>query len=145
MKPGITRRWFRFQVVGAAGTCVQLGSLLVLRECLGVGVMAAAATAVEISILHNFYWHRHWTWAAPGGARLKRKPVLLQLCRYNLTYSLVSLTSNPVFTELFMRTFGVHYLIANLMAIATVGLANFLTGELFIFRLTTRRERGTLL
>jgi dolichol-phosphate mannosyltransferase len=133
MTRGLGRRWLKFQAVGAAGTCVQLGSLFFLRECLSLSVLLAAAMAVEISILHNFCWHRHWTWAFTD-SRLRSKPVLRQLCEYNLTCCLVSLVSNVVLTDLFMRTFGVHYLIANLMAIATVGGANFLTAELFIFR-----------
>ena len=133
MRSGAGRRWFKFQAVGAAGTCVQLGSLFLLRECLALNVLLAAAIAVEIAILHNFCWHRHWTWAL-ADARLRSKPVAWQLCEYNLTCCLVSLVSNVVFTGLFMRVFGVHYLIANLMAIAAVGVANFLTAELFIFR-----------
>jgi putative flippase GtrA len=145
MRPGATKRWLKFQAVGAAGTCVQLGSLFLLREGLGVTVMVATAAAVEISILHNFCWHRHWTWALPDGAGLKRKSVLVQLCQYNLTYSLVSLVSNVALTGLFIDACRVHYLIANLMAIATVGVANFLTGELFIFRPIARRGTETRL
>ena len=129
MRPGVARRWFKFQAVGAAGIGVQIASLFLLRECLGLGFPLATAGAVEISILHNFCWHRHWTWAVE-----RPKPVLLQLCEYNLTYSLVSLATNVVLTQFFLEILRVHYLIANLMAIATVGIANFLTGELFIFR-----------
>jgi putative flippase GtrA len=137
MRRGVGGRWLRFQVVGAAGTCVQLGSLFILRECLTVSVLLAAAIAVEISILHNFCWHRHWTWAH-ADARLRSKPVLWQLCEYNLTCCLVSMSSTVFLTYLFLRAFGVHYLLANLMAIAAVGVVNFLTGELFIFRPVSR-------
>jgi putative flippase GtrA len=138
MKRGVGRRWIKFEAVGAAGTCVQLGSLFLLRECLALSVPLATAIAVEISILHNFCWHRRWTWAL-ADARLRSRPVLWQLCEYNLTCCLVSLASNVVFTDLFMRAFRVHYLIANLMAIATVGVVNFLVGELFIFRPVARK------
>lgn len=133
MTRGVGRRWFKFQAVGAAGTCVQLGSLFFLREYLALSVLLAAAIAVEISILHNFCWHRHWTWAI-ADARLRSKPVFRQLCEYNLSYCLLSLISSVVFTDLFMRTLSVHYLIANLMSIGSVGVANFLIGELLIFR-----------
>ena len=142
MRPGVAGRWFKFQAVGAAGICVQIGSLLLLRGCLGLSVMLATAAAVEISILHNFCWHRHWTWALPGDGG-DRKPVLRQLCEYNLTYSLVSLSTNVAFTQLFIEAVRVHYLVANLMAIATVGVVNFLTGELLIFRPPTRKETET--
>jgi len=126
-------RWLKFQAIGAAGTCVQLGSLFVLREWVGLNVAAAAAVAVEIAILHNFCWHRNWTWAFAAG-QSHGKPLLRQLCEYNLTCCLVSQGSNVFLTCLFVRALAVHYLLANLMAIATVGAVNFLTAELFIFR-----------
>jgi putative flippase GtrA len=44
-----------------------------------------------------------------------------------------------LFTGLFMRAFDVHYLIANFMAIVTVGVANFLIAELIIFRPVARK------
>jgi dolichol-phosphate mannosyltransferase len=138
MRRGVGGRWLKFLSVGAAGTCVQLGSLCFLRECLALSVPLATAIAVEIAILHNFCWHRQWTWAL-ADARLRSRPVLWQLCEYNLTSCLVSLVSNVVFTDVFMRAFGVHYLLANLMAIATVGVANFLMAELFIFRPVARK------
>jgi len=137
MTRGVGTRWLKFQAVGAAGTCVQLVSLFILRECLALSVLLAAAIAAEIAILHNFCWHRQWTWAL-ADSRLRSKPVLRQLCEYNLSYCLLSLVSNLVFTGLFMRAFNVHYLIANLMAIATVGVANFLMAELFVFRPVSR-------
>jgi putative flippase GtrA len=138
MRRGVGGRWLKFQAVGAAGTCVQLASLFLLRECLALSVLVATAIAVEISILHNFCWHRHWTWAL-GDNHLRPKPVFWQLCEYNLTGCLLSLVSNVAFTDLYMRTFDAHYLLANLMAIGTVGVANFLIAELFIFRPVARR------
>ena len=139
MRAGIGGRWLKFQAVGAAGVAVQLASLAGFREGLGWSVTVATAAAVEISILHNFCWHRRWTWAAP-----EQKTVLRQLGEVNLTYSLVSITTNVVFTQVYMQTFAVHYLIANLMAIATGGLANFLLGEFFVFRplVEPRKESG---
>jgi putative flippase GtrA len=137
MTRGVVHRWFKFQAVGAAGTCVQLAGLFAFKECLGMGVGLATAAAVEIAILHNFWWHRGWTWARPGR---QPSPVLLQLVQYNLTVSLASLISNVLLTGLYLRILPVHYLVANLMAIGTLGLVNFLMGELIIFRPLAGRE-----
>jgi putative flippase GtrA len=133
VRPGIAKRWFKFQAVGALGVAVQIACLFALREYLGFGLMLATAAAVEVSILHNFCWHRLWTWAHDG-AGTRSKPLLAQLCEYNLIYSIVSVVSNVFLTRYFVEILNVHYVIANLMAIAAVGIANFLAGELFIFR-----------
>jgi len=137
MRRGIGWRWFKFEAVGAVGIAVQLASLACLREGLGLSVMAATAMAVEISILTNFLLHRHWTWAGR-----EQKPALRQLCEFNLTYSLASITVNLIFTPLYMRSLGVHYLIANLMAICTGGVANFLLGEFLVFRPMAANQKG---
>ena len=56
-------RWLKFNAVGALGMIVQLGSLGLLIHVLGMHYMLATALAVEAAVLHNFLWHRRWTWA----------------------------------------------------------------------------------
>jgi putative flippase GtrA len=141
IRAGAGRRWLKFQAVGVAGTLVQLATLMLLREGLGLSVAAATALAVEISILHNFCWHRRWTWTLRGSG-LSPRPLVRQLAEYNLVYGAVSLPSNVLLTQLYMPFMRGHYLIANLLAIGTVGVVNFLAGELVIFRPMVRK--GTM-
>ena len=49
-------RWAKFNVVGAMGMMVQLGSLAVLNRWLGGHYLAASTVALELAILHNFTW-----------------------------------------------------------------------------------------
>ncbi len=56
------RRWLKFNVVGAFGTAVQLGTLVLLKSALHMNYLLATALAVEISVLHNFVWHERYTW-----------------------------------------------------------------------------------
>lgn len=133
MKAGRAGRWFKFQTVGAFGVLVHMASLKFLHESIGWSVSAATAAAVEVAILHNFVWHVRWTWGNTNrpfdAAKLWR-----QLWQYNLLYCLISMATNLGFTNLYMNAFHLHYLVANLLAIATGGIANFAAGEFLVFR-----------
>jgi putative flippase GtrA len=125
-------RVLRFQAVGALGMMVQMASVIAGREWLGLSVMASTAAAVELAILHNFVWHLRWTWAAQNRG-LGGREVLLRLLRFNAAFGAISITSNLYFTSLFMRVFGVNYIVGNLLAIASTGVVNFMAGEFFVF------------
>ena len=133
MKSGLAGRWFKFQAVGAIGLLVQLVSLAFFHESTGWSVSVATAAAVEVAILHNFLWHFRWTWG-DANRLLDAGTILRRLWQYNLTYCLISMTVNLGFTNLYMNAFGLHYLVANVLAIGTGGIANFVVGEFLVFR-----------
>src|SRR5204863_306937 len=56
------RRFARFNLVGALGIFVQVAALALLIR-LGVHYLAATAMAVSLAVVHNFWWHRRWTWS----------------------------------------------------------------------------------
>ena len=56
-------RWLKFNAVGAAGIGVQLAVLVSLRAGLHLHYLLATALAVEATVLHNFFWHKRFTWA----------------------------------------------------------------------------------
>lgn len=125
------RRWLVFNAVGTMGVGVQLAVLLTLTEGLGLNYLVSTVLAVESAILHNFVWHEHWTWRdrSPGiRGRWTR------LAWFNLVTGALSISSNVVFTALYVSTFGVHYAIANLMAIATCSLLTFVASDRLVFR-----------
>lgn len=125
------RRWLVFNAVGTMGVGVQLAVLLSLTEGLGLNYLVSTVLAVESAILHNFVWHEHWTWRdrSPGiRGRWTR------LAWFNLVTGTLSISSNVVFTALYVSTFGVHYAIANLMAIATCSLLTFVASDRLVFR-----------
>jgi len=65
-------RFVRFNVVGAMGIAVQLAALTLLVSGLGVHYLPATALAIELSVLHNFFWHERWTWGdRTGSAKCK--------------------------------------------------------------------------
>ncbi len=131
-------RVVKFHAVGLIGTGVQLVALVAFKSLLGLGYLLATALAVEVAVLHNFCWHERWTWVertrhAPGAALLAGR-----LLRFNLTNGLVSIVSNLLLMRLLVGVLHLHYLFANVLAIALTSLANFLLSELFVFRLRRR-------
>ena len=125
------RRWLAFNVVGTLGVAVQLTVLVSLTGGLGLNYLVATVLAVESAVLHNFVWHERWTWrdrASGGLGRWKR------LAWFNLVTGTLSISANVVFTALYASTFGVHYALANLLAIASCSLLNFIANDRFVFR-----------
>jgi putative flippase GtrA len=124
-------RWLAFYLVGGVGILVQLCALWVLASTVGVHYAAAAVAATELAILHNFVWHVRWTWR--GRARTPAA-IAGALARFHLSNGALSLLVTPVLMLLLAGVAGVHYLAANLVAIASCSIFNFLACDRFVFR-----------
>jgi dolichol-phosphate mannosyltransferase len=119
-----------FNVVGALGILVQIGSLWLLVHAGGIQYLAATAVATELAVLHNFAWHRAWTWSdrptsLPGW--------LWRLGRFHVANGAVSLCGNVVLMAMLVGWLGIPVLPANLLAIAACSIANFFLGDGFVF------------
>lgn len=133
-------RWLRFNAVGLAGIAVQLIALAALKHIAELSVLTATAIAVEIAVLHNFYWHERWTWRTAGTPGMGHR-----LLRFHLANGLVSIASNLVWMRVLAGTLGIHYLLANGISIAATALINFALSERFVFRPARPPPRATLL
>jgi putative flippase GtrA len=124
-------RWLKFNAVGAAGIVVQLAVLFLLKRGLGMNYLVATALAVEAAVLHNFFWHQRFTWA--DRASLSRRQTLDRLLRFNLANGGLSILGNLVVMLLLVGSFHFQYIVANLIAIAVLSVANFLVSHRFVF------------
>lgn len=121
-------RWWRFNAVGILGAGVQL---LALQGLLGLGVhyLAATALAVELAILHNYFWHLRWTW--PDREQLSRRRAFVL---FHIANGAVSLVSNVLLMRLLTGQWHVAPLPANGIAIAATSVVNYLLGDRLVFR-----------
>lgn len=126
------RRVGAFYAVGALGFGVQIATLATLKGLLGLDYLVATGLAVEVSVLHNFLWHERWTWADRTGADARK--VLDRLVRFHVATAIVSIVGNLVFTWLLVTTLDMHYLVANLLAVASTSVLNFLVSDRLVFR-----------
>lgn len=124
----IFHRWVKFSAVGAGGIFVQVALLALLLRMTGLHYLFATALAVEASVLHNFVWHRRWTWKDRPQSR-----VSLMLLRFNLTSGAMSLAGNLVLMFVFVSQMKLNAFIANLITIAVCSLINFTLSDRFVF------------
>jgi putative flippase GtrA len=125
-------RLVKFCFVGAVGIGVQLGTLSMLRQ-LRINYLIATGVAVECAVIHNFLWHRHFTWA--DRIRSGMQEFAVSLSRFHLSNGLISLFGNIALMRFLVGELQFPVLSANVLAIALCFIANFLAGECWVFRL----------
>ncbi len=128
----ILRRWLAFNFVGLLGILVQLAMLLVLTGVMRLHYMLGTALAVESAVLHNFFWHEHWTWADRTAGDKSR--LFVRLLRFNFSNGIFSLAGNLLMMRLLVGVFALDYFVSNLLAIATCSGFNFISSDRFVFR-----------
>jgi putative flippase GtrA len=128
---GMFVRWWKFNAVGGLGIGVQLIVLLGLRSELHFGYLPATALAVEVAVVHNFFWHERFTWADRVQPSWEKSPP--RLLRFNLTTGAVSIGGNLALMMLLVGVGHMNYLVANGVAIAVCSLANFLVSNEWVF------------
>jgi putative flippase GtrA len=127
-------RWIKFNFVGAVGIVVQLAVLALLKSVAGLDYMVATVLAVETAVVHNFAWHERFTWVDRPIS--DRRAVFNRLVRFNLTTGLLSIGGNLILMHVLVGRMHFHWFVANMLAIATCSVANFLVSHHFVFRPT---------
>ena len=128
---GTFRVWLKFNTVGLLGMGFQLVALAVLKGGLGLNYLAATLIAVESAVLHNFIWHERWTWWER--TRRNASGVLGRLFRFHMANGLISIVGNLALMWLLVSRLHVHYLVANVTAIAACAILNFLASDRLVF------------
>lgn len=123
-------RLLKFSLVGGLGLVVQLSALAALTA-MKINYLLATSLAVEAAILHNFIWHRRFTWADRTGEGMRDG--LSALLRFHVSNGSISLVGNLVLIWILVARFGLPVLPANLAAIAACFAANFLASDRWVF------------
>ncbi len=132
----LKQRFVKFGTVGFSGMFVNLAVLYITQELLYRGVEnpylqlnLSLATAIFISTLHNFMWNRAWTW----GDRKSHieKHIAVQFMQYYAACWL-AISLQFFFTNAFKQY--IHYLLANILAIAITAVLNYLINHTWTFK-----------
>lgn len=137
-------RWGKFNLVGAVGMAVQLGALALLNHFAPGHYMLATAAAIEITLLHNFVWHLHYTWRdrfptrnTKGVFRMghpgDRGALAGHLLRFHLSNGLVSMVGNLALMPLLVESARIPVVAANAIAILGCSIVNFFLGDQWAF------------
>jgi putative flippase GtrA len=119
-----------FMAVGVIGFLLQITALAVLTMGVGWPYVPATAVAVELAVLHNFWWHERWTWsdrALPKSAAGRRA------AKYHATAAVTSLGGNLLMTAAFVELAGLPVVPANVAAVAVMAFANFAVTDRWVF------------
>jgi dolichol-phosphate mannosyltransferase len=139
-------RYVRFGMVGASGTVVNLAVLYTAHEFLfnaiepvGSKPYFSLALAIAVATVNNFTWNRLWTWsdrlhatAVEEGQRLSKRSLLAQVGQYAMASWLGILLQYAL--TLWLNHMGMHYLLANVIAIVIASVSNFIANDRWTFR-----------
>jgi putative flippase GtrA len=121
----------RFTAVSALGVGVQLATVALLTQAIGMDATPASAAGVTVAVVHNFAWHVRWTWRDRAFRGLR---ALAALGRFAGANGVVSLAGTMALIPALTVTAHVPVLAANLITIALCGLLNFGLADRVVFR-----------
>ncbi len=131
-------RWGKFNLVGAMGVVLQLGALAVFNRWAAGHYLFASAAAIELTLLHNFVWHLHYTWPD----RRDNSVLLAQLLRFHLSNGLVSMLGNLALMRILVDEAHMPLLASNCIAILCCSVVNFILGNNWAFAPRTKAIHG---
>lgn len=117
----------RFLIVGGSGTAVNYLVLTLTFHYLHWPLILAALISNETAMICNFFCHEHWTF---NGDRHGTRKV--RFGRYQLVAT-GGIIITSVFLDILVR-FGLHYLVANAVAIAIAVSWNFAMSHRWAWR-----------
>ena len=127
---GLRTRLTAFATVAAGGFLLQVATLAALTMTVDWPYVPATAVAVEVAVLHNFWWHERWTWSdrsLPVGSVRQR------LLRYHLTTATTSIAGNLLLTAGFVELAHMPVVAANIAAVGAMAAANFFVADRWVF------------
>lgn len=116
----------KFGLVGGSGYLINLVVFGVLTGGFDVHHIAAAIAAFAVAVSNNFWWNRHWTFAAGAAA------VHFQAARF-FAVSIAGLAINLAVLEALVASGSVGDLAAQAIAVAVAMPFNFICNRLWTF------------
>ena len=118
----------KFLLVGGSGYVVNLAVFTFSVKVLGIHHIAAATLAFLVALTNNFWWNRHWTFAARGGH------AGFQAARF-LTISVTAFLIQVALLEILITAFDVPEVAAQAISVVLAMPVNFIGNKLWSFRL----------
>jgi putative flippase GtrA len=125
-RPASWWQLLKFGLVGGSGYLINLGVFAFLSGNLGVHHLVAAVGAFVVAVSSNFFWNRHWTFAAGHGH------AGFQAARF-FAVSVAALLINLIVLEALVGETTMGELAAQAIAVAVAMPFNFLGNKLWTF------------
>jgi cellulose synthase/poly-beta-1,6-N-acetylglucosamine synthase-like glycosyltransferase/putative flippase GtrA len=125
-KFSFTHRAFpSFLILGLLGLLVNTTALILLREQLGLSLLAASLLAGEIALVHNYFLHRIWTF--------QRSQVRLRHILLFHVMALITLTLSSSLLLGMVQFVRLSYPLANVIAVLVASACNYLLIECWVW------------
>jgi dolichol-phosphate mannosyltransferase len=118
----------KFLLVGLSGYIVNLAVFTFSLKVLGVHHIAAATIAFGVAVMNNFWWNRHWTFAAGDGH------AGFQAARF-FTVSVCAFLIQVALLEILITAAGLPKVLAQAISLVLATPVNFIGNKLWSFRL----------
>jgi len=118
----------KFLLVGSSGYVVNLVVFTFSLKVLGVHHIAAATIAFAVAVTNNFWWNRHWTFAAGEGH------AGFQAARF-FAVSVVAFLIQLAILELLVTGPNLPKVLAQAISLVLATPVNFVGNKLWSFRL----------
>jgi dolichol-phosphate mannosyltransferase len=118
----------KFLLVGLSGYAVNLAVFTFSLKILSVHHLGAATLAFAVAVMNNFWWNRHWTFAARDGH------AGFQAARF-FAVSAVAFLIQVTILELLITSAGVPKVAAQALSLVLATPVNFIGNKLWSFRL----------
>jgi putative flippase GtrA len=125
-RPASWWQLIKFGLVGGSGYLINLAVFALLSDNLGLHHILAAICSFCVAVSSNFFWNRHWTFAAGHGH------AGFQAARF-FAVSTASLLINLVVLEALVTGASMGDLTAQAIAVAVAMPFNFLGNKLWTF------------
>ena len=118
----------KFLLVGLSGYEVNLAIYTFSLKVLSVHHIAAATIAFAVAVLNNFWWNRHWTFAAGDGH------AGFQAARF-FAVSVTAFLIQVAILELLVTSADMAKILAQAISLVLATPVNFVGNKLWSFRL----------
>lgn len=125
-RPASWWQLLKFGLVGVSGYLINLAVFALLSGNFGAHHAVAAVGAFCVAVSSNFFWNRHWTFAAGDGH------AGFQAARF-FTVSVAALLINLIALEALVAGTSLGALAAQAIAVAVAMPFNFLGNKLWTF------------
>lgn len=126
------REVMRFGVVGLSGYAVNLGVFALAVAVLDMHHLIGATLAFMVAVSNNFWWNRHWTFAAGDGH------AGLQAARY-MAVNLASFVLQAATLEVLVSGADMPEISSQALSVAVVTPFNFVANKVWSFGRGVRR------
>jgi dolichol-phosphate mannosyltransferase len=122
--------WFqlgKFLLVGLSGYVVNLAVFTFSLKALSVHHIAAATIAFAVAVTNNFWWNRHWTFAARDGH------AGFQAARF-MAVSVTAFVIQVAILELLVTSADLPKVLAQAISLVLATPVNFVGNKMWSFR-----------